>query len=67
MAARTAAPLGRLLPCDEAAARIGIKPDTLRKWRRDGRGPVPIEDGPGFIRYAEADIDAWARAHRASP
>lgn len=66
MAARTAVPLGRLLPPEEAAARIGIKPDTLAHWRSQGRGPAFTKDG-GYVAYAESDIDEWARAHRVVP
>jgi len=53
-----------LLSSAEAARRIGIKPGTLRKWRKAGRGPDPIKKpgnkfGPVFY-YAD-EFMLWAK------
>jgi len=45
-----------------AAARyLCLAPATLAKWRTEGRGPIHRRFG-GRIRYAVADLDAWADA-----
>lgn len=50
----------------EAAARIGVKPNTLEIWRTKGKGPKFIKLDPDSlrspIRYREADIDEWLEA-----
>jgi len=50
----------------EAAARIGIKPNTLEIWRTKGKGPKFIKLDPDSlrspIRYRAADIDEWLEA-----
>jgi len=47
----------------DAAARLGLAPRTLERWRWAGRGPAFRKFG-GCIRYALADLDAWADAGR---
>lgn len=52
-----------LLSSAEVARRIGIKPETLRKWRKAGRGPDPVKLtgnkwGPAF--YHEDEYNRWA-------
>jgi hypothetical protein len=52
----------RPLTNDEAAARIGIKPSTLKFWRHVGKGPVFCKLGDAKqagVVYHEADILAW--------
>lgn len=50
----------------EAAARIGIKPNTLEIWRTKGKGPKFIKLDPHSlrspIRYRAVDIDEWLEA-----
>ena len=46
----------------EAAALIGVSPNTLKYWRHVGRGPefTKLGDSPqAGVRYEIADIDAW--------
>ena len=61
----SAAPRSELLPSPEAAALLGLKPQTLRKWRLIGTGPVYIRlGGPaGRVAYRRVDIDAWLEEH----
>ena len=47
---------------DQLAERLGCAPETLRDWRRDGRGPAYIKDGAKFIRYRVADVEAWEKS-----
>ena len=47
----------------EAAARLGISPDTLALCRVRGEGP-PFRRIGNRLRYLPEDIDAWARAQR---
>ena len=42
----------------ELAARLGLSPITLRKWRFEGRGPAFSRFGAA-IRYPEAEITTW--------
>jgi predicted site-specific integrase-resolvase len=42
----------------QAAKRSFQKPDTLRKWRTRGKGPVYLKLG-GKVRYRAEDIDKW--------
>jgi predicted DNA-binding transcriptional regulator AlpA len=53
----------RVLTTAEAAAFTRIKPDTLRRWRSQGKGPVPVKRGR-IVLYLESDLIAWLRAGR---
>ncbi|SFO25650.1 Helix-turn-helix domain-containing protein [Bradyrhizobium sp. Ghvi] len=63
--ASTPAPSGYHKP-EAAAARIGLTPGTLAKWRCAGTGPAYIRIG-GRILYKEADLDAFRDACRVIP
>lgn len=56
------APVAMLLSVD-AAAHLGLKPQTLRKWRITGVGPAYFRIG-GRVGYKLADIDAWLATRR---
>ena len=52
----------RLLNTPQAAALLGISPNTLKLWRHKGRGPqfVKLGDSPqSGVAYDEADVLAW--------
>ena len=54
-----------LLSGPETARYLGIKPQTLRKWRLTGHGPpyVRIGDSPrSRVAYRLSDIEAWVAA-----
>ena len=52
-----------VLTTEQAAAFIHHKPDTLRKWR--GRGEGPVYSKPGRLcLYLKSDLIAWLRAGR---
>jgi len=46
-----------VLRLSEAAALLGVHPDTLRRWSDEGKVPVSRTPG-GERRYSRADIDA---------
>ena len=53
-----------LLQTASVAALLGLKPQTLRKWRLQGRGPRYVRlGGPtGRVVYRRCDVDAWLDA-----
>ncbi len=50
-----------LLTTANAAVLLSVKPQTLRKWRLNGRGPRYCRlGGPGGrVAYRPADIEEW--------
>ena len=53
---------GALTECG-AAARLGVKPATLRAWRQRGQGPAFVRLGRA-IRYLPEDLETFLRANR---
>ena len=47
-----------LLDERQVAEFLGIKPDTIRKWRVFKKGPRAIKIGH-LVRYQMVDIEAW--------
>ena len=47
-----------MLTDGEVAARLGVKVDTVRKWRLRGMGPPAIKVG-GAVRYRLGDLELW--------
>ena len=60
----------KLLTTEQAAARMNLKPSTLRQWRCRGRGPnfYRVGDGPGArCRYPASELEEWlAERHNRS-
>lgn len=50
-----------LLTTEEAAARMGLRPQTLCVWRTAGRYNLPYVRCGRLIRYRPEDIDAFLR------
>lgn len=48
---------------DAAAEYIGVKPQTLKNWRVQKRGPAFVKVG-SKVRYLPADLDDWLRGQR---
>lgn len=45
------------------ARRIGIKTDTLKKWRRTGRGPRGWKRvGKTVVLYPVREVEAWIQS-----
>jgi excisionase family DNA binding protein len=45
----------------EAAAWLGLTPNTLEKWRVQGGGPLYRKHGR-YVRYHLDDLVAWSEA-----
>ncbi len=52
-------PRSEYLSPNEAAAYIGIKPQTLSNWRSTGRYNVPFVRAGRLIRYDRRALDRW--------
>jgi predicted DNA-binding transcriptional regulator AlpA len=55
-----------LITSAQAAARLGLKEQTLTAWRCDNRGPAFIKIGRA-VWYRQADIAAFIAACRCEP
>lgn len=51
-------------PIGQAAQKLGISVDTLRRWEREGK-LTPERNAAGHRRYTDEDIDALRRSHAA--
>lgn len=51
---------GRYLRPRDAAAHLGLAPQTLAKWRCAGGGPPFRKLGRRAVRYRLADLDSFA-------
>jgi hypothetical protein len=57
----------QMLTPREAAARIGVAPDTLRTWRMNHTGPRFHKYSARVFRYAVNDVEAYIAEHRYDP
>ena len=58
-------PLPEILSSTQAALWLGVKPQTLRKWRWKGTGPRFVRLGTGprsRAAYRMADLESWLEA-----
>ncbi len=65
MSERTQAALSPLLTSSQAAAELGLRPQTLRVWRCRGVGPrfVRLGTGPRSpVAYRLSELEAWLDA-----
>lgn len=54
----------------ELAARWGYEQQTLRLWRKEGKGPPwfrPSGHPSGHVAYRLSDIKAWEKTHKITP
>lgn len=51
----------QLLRMDEVSAMTGIPVETLRYWRKEGRGPKSARIGRRVL-YRAVDVDSWIAA-----
>ena len=47
-----------VLDLSAASSYLGIRPSTLRAWKRQGRGPSYFRAGK-LLRYRRTDLDSW--------
>ena len=50
-----------MLNTAEAAEYLGLQPDTLERWRRQGRGPKYIRMEGWAIRYRRCDLESFIK------
>ncbi len=50
----------------EAARLLGVSVASMRRWRREGRGPAYVRV-EGCIRYRVADLQAFMAANTVVP
>ena len=48
-----------LLSREEAAAYLGIRPQTLAVWHTTHRHKIPLIKVGSKVRYRKSDLDAW--------
>jgi excisionase family DNA binding protein len=53
------APQARLLTRSEAAAYLGVKPQTLAVWATTGRYKLPFVKVGRTVKYRVTDLDAF--------
>jgi predicted DNA-binding transcriptional regulator AlpA len=61
--------MNKTISNNQAAALLGITPNTLKFWRHKGRGPtfIKLGDSPqAGVAYDEADVIAWREARKFS-
>lgn len=68
MDARKRSTMINLISTKQTAAALGVKLQTLRAWRMQGRGPRYVRLGDnrlGRVAYRPEDIAAWIEEHTA--
>lgn len=50
--------MDELLTPTETAARLKVAVNTLRDWRRLGKGPPFFKKG-NLVRYKTSDVESW--------
>lgn len=53
----------KLLTTKEAADMLGLKANTLERWRTFGTGPAYERVG-NAIRYRPSDIESWLKSRK---
>jgi len=48
----------------ELASMLGIKLDTLRRWRKCGRGPAFVSETPRSTVYLRDAVEHWLRTNQ---
>ena len=54
----------KLLRIREAAEIIGVNPETLRRWDREGKLPAIIISKRGDRRYLRSDIEKYLNLNK---
>lgn len=55
-----------LLTSQQVADALGVKIDTVEKWRSKKRGPAFIRVG-GYVRYRPSAIESYLQSQTESP
>lgn len=54
----------QLLTTEQVAEWLQVSADTVRWWRKRGRGPAHLRVGK-YARYRRVDVEAWLEQQRA--
>lgn len=54
----------QVMTTEEAAAFLGVTPETLFRYRKDAIGPKYSRINDRVIRYLHDDLVAWMKEHR---
>lgn len=49
----------QLVDEEQAAHILALRPDTLREWRRLGKGPPHVRISSRCVRYRLRDLEDW--------
>jgi hypothetical protein len=58
--------MDKLITEQQVAALLLVTPDTLERWRREGRGPVYVKMGH-LVRYRLEDVENFVEACSVDP
>jgi prophage regulatory protein len=47
------------LDVTQVAARLGVSPDTIWRWKREGRFPKARKLSTRVTRWLRTDVEAW--------
>ena len=64
MPTQSQAPQQNLLTREQAAAYLGLKPQTLASWAAFGRHDLPYYKIGSRAMYRRADLDDWLERRR---
>ena len=53
-----------LVDDQRVAQMLSVSPETLKRWRQLGSGPLFVRVGPRAVRYRPSDIAAWLESTR---
>jgi excisionase family DNA binding protein len=54
----------RLLTREEAAAYLGVRPQTLSVWHSERRYNLPVVKVGRLVKYRLSDLRAWVESRR---
>ncbi|MGV1005466.1 MAG: helix-turn-helix transcriptional regulator [Candidatus Nanopelagicales bacterium] len=60
-------PLEVLTDVQLASRLHGLSVETLRKWRKTGKGPPYLKAGGSAVRYRTLDVEAWMLSQKVEP
>ena len=60
---------GEWYTTEELAARLGVDPSTVRRWRTANppQGPLFVRLSERVVIYSACDVESWLRKRRTDP
>ena len=53
-----------LLTPEQTAIRLAVSERQLRRWRDEGRGPMPVRINERVVRYDADDLDKYIEGQK---